>query len=134
MRQISKQTIQRLQGPALAVAMLMIAVAAAMPILGIAREHIMALRYVFAAGAALAFIVRLTETYDGSNTRLRRLHRLERMSALLYCVSAFLLFFYGDSQGGKDWIAFLLAGAVMQIYSSYMIQYEQNKENKKNEK
>ena len=50
------------------------------------------------------------------------------MSALLYCVSAYLLFNYGNEWGGTDWIAFLLAGALVQIYASYMIGREEKKD------
>ena len=66
--------------------------------------------------------------YEGKNFRVKRLHGLERMSALLYCVSAYLLFNYGNEWGGTDWIAFLLAGALVQIYASYMIGREEKKD------
>ena len=128
MKRLSKETIVKVQGIALGVAMVMLVVAAAFPILGVWEEGMLLMRYVFAAGAALTFAVRATEVYEGENLRVKRLHRLEKMSSLLYCVSAFLLFYYGNRLGGTDWVGFLLAGAVIQIYTSYMIQYEEKKD------
>ncbi|MGN0214356.1 MAG: hypothetical protein ACI4AH_06055 [Muribaculaceae bacterium] len=128
MKTINKQLIVKLQNICLAVALLMLLVAAAFPLLGIWKEGLLLMRYVYAAGAALAFVVRATQIYEGSNFRVKRLFALQRMSALLYCVSAFLLFNFGDRWGGSDWIAFLLAGAIVQIYTSFMIEREEKKD------
>ena len=106
-------------------------VAAAFPLLGIWHEGLMLMRYVYAAGAAMTVVARLLYVYEGKNLRIKRLHGLERMSALLYCVSAYLLFDIGDQLGGTDWIAFLLAGAIVQLYASFMIQREEKKDAKK---
>lgn len=132
MKKLDKQTIEKIQGVALALGMLMMLVSAAFPLFGIWPEGLLLMRYVFAAGAATVLAVRLTESYEGSNMRVKRLHSLERVSSFLYCISAFLLFYYGDRLGGGDWIAFLLAGAVVHIYTSYMISYEEKKENERN--
>ena len=128
MKKIDKHLITKIQSIGLAVAMLMRLVAAVCPLLGIMKEEMMLMRYVYAAGAALAFVVRATQVYEGKNFRVKRLHGLERMSALLYCVSAYLLFNYGNEWGGTDWIAFLLAGAIVQTYASYMIDREEKKD------
>ena len=128
MNKIDKHLITKIQSIGLAVAMLMLLVAAVFPLLGIMKEEMMLMRYVYAAGAALAFVVRATQVYEGKNFRVKRLHGLERMSALLYCVSAYLLFNYGNEWGGTDWIAFLLAGAIVQTYASYMIDREEKKD------
>ncbi len=130
MKKLDKKTIEKIQGVAMAIGMLMMLVSAAFPILGIWPEGMLLMRYVFAAGTVLVLAVRLTEFYEGNNLRIKRLHSLERVSSFLYCVSAFLLFFYGNRLGGGDWIAFLLAGAVVHIYTSYMISYEEKKESK----
>ncbi len=132
MKKLDKQTIEKIQGVALALGMLMMLVSAAFPLFGIWPEGLLLMRYVFAAGAATVLAVRLTESYEGSNMRVKRLHSLERVSSFLYCISAFLLFYYGDRLGGGDWIAFLLAGAVVHIYTSYMISYEEKKEHERN--
>lgn len=131
MKKLDKKTLQRIQGVLLALGMVMLMVSAAFPLLGVWPEGMLLMRYIFAAGAATVLAVRLTEVYEGKNLRVKRLHSLERVSAFLYCVSAFLLFYYGNRLGGGDWIAFLLAGAIMQIYTSFMIQHEEEKDAKK---
>ena len=131
MKKLDKKTLQRIQGVLLALGMVMLVVSAAFPLLGVWPEGMLLMRYIFAAGAATVLAVRLTDVYEGKNLRVKRLHSLERVSAFLYCVSAFLLFYYGNRLGGGDWIAFLLAGAIMQIYTSFMIQHEEEKDAKK---
>lgn len=131
MKKLDKKTAQRIQTVLLAMGMVMLVVSAAFPLLGVWPEGMLLMRYIFAAGAATVLAVRITEVYEGKNLRVKRLHSLERVSAFLYCVSAFLLFFYGNRLGGGDWIAFLLAGAIMQIYTSFMIQHEEEKDAKR---
>lgn len=131
MTKTQSATMKKIQSLLLNVGLLMLLVAAAFPLLGIWKEGIMAMRYVFAAGAVMVFVARVLYVYYGNNLRIKRLHGLERMSALLFCVSAFLLFNFGNKWGGTDWIAFLLAGAIVQIYAAHMIQREENKEAKK---
>ena len=131
MKKLDKKTVQRIQAVLLALGMVMLVVSAAFPLLGVWPEGMLLMRYIFAAGAATVLAVRITEVYEGKNLRVKRLHSLERVSAFLYCVSTFLLFFYGNRLGGGDWIAFLLAGAIMQIYTSFMIQHEEEKDAKR---
>ena len=131
MKKLDKKTVLRIQTVLLAMGMVMLVVSAAFPLLGVWPEGMLLMRYIFAAGAATVLAVRITEVYEGKNLRVKRLHSLERVSAFLYCVSAFLLFFYGNRLGGGDWIAFLLAGAIMQIYTSFMIQHEEEKDAKR---
>ena len=131
MGKISKQTMAKVQAILLNLGLLTMLVAAAFPLLGIWHEGLMLMRYVYAAGAAMTVVARLLYVYEGKNLRIKRLHGLERMSALLYCVSAYLLFDIGDRLGGTDWIAFLLAGAIVQLYASFMIQREEKKDAKK---
>ena len=94
---------------------------AVLPLLDINEEW---MRTVYAAAAALVLIARLLYRYRGNNLRVRRLHHMNIVSALLYCASAAMLF-YGS--GTTNWIAFLLAGAVMQMYAGYMIDRENKK-------
>lgn len=133
MKKLDRKKLEKIQGVALAIGLLMMLVSAAFPLFGIWPEGLMLMRYVFAAGTAVVLAVRLTEVYEGNNLRVKRLHSLERVSSFLYCVSAFLLFYYGDRLGGGDWIGFLLAGAVVHIYASYMISYEEKKESERNQ-
>lgn len=123
-----------IQNITLAVATLMLLVAAAMPIFGVHGDWA---KYLYSLGALAALAERCTERYAGKNLRIRRLFRMGKVSALLYCVSAFFLFSstlninIGTSWGNRDWLAFLLAGALLQIYASFAIQHEENKEKKK---
>ena len=86
-------------------------------------------KWIYAFGAVLALAERLTERYQGTNIRLRRLYRMAKFSALLYCVSAYFLCF-GSSEHPTEWLAFLMAGAVMQTYCMWVHDYEVKKENK----
>ena len=83
------------------------------------------LRWAYAAGAAVVLVTRLLQRYKGKNLRIKRLYRINVVSAVLYCVSAAMPFY---SRGTTDWVAFLLAGAVLQMYASYMIERELKKE------
>lgn len=78
-------------------------------------------RYVYAAGAVLSLAGRLMAPVPDKNSglRLRRLVRLQVWSAIFYCVATFFVFF--DKTSLRDWIAFTLAGAAVQIVSSAMI-------------
>ena len=85
------------------------------------------MRWTFAAGAALVLFARVAAPNEGANLRLRRLHRIAIVSALLYCASAALTFY---RQGTTDWVAFLMAGAALQIYVSFAAEHEIKRMNK----
>lgn len=99
----------------LIVGLLALLVMAAMPLLGVHAEWT---HWVYAAGAVLVLVARILEQPSEGSLRLRRLYRLLVVSALLYCASAAVVFWY---RGTSNWLAFLLAGAVMQLYASTMI-------------
>lgn len=81
----------------------------------------------YTAGALTVLVARFIG-YDGSGTlRVKRLHHLLIFSALLYCASASIKFIL---EWNKNWVALLLAGLVVQMYASWMI----DKENRKSEK
>ncbi len=103
--------------------MLMMACGMALPFF--AGLQFVAFRYIFCTGAVLTLLSRLFSRYDGENLRIKRLHRLEFWSALLYCVAGFFLFYpHGTLQ---EALAFTLAGAVVQIYASIMTGVEEKK-------
>ncbi len=85
-------------------------------------------KYIFSAGALLVVLGRLFMPYKGPSLRIRRLCRLEVWSGLFFCAAAFFMFWKGA--GPTDWIAFTLAGAAIQIYTSIMIPRTRNKEQK----
>ena len=78
-------------------------------------------RYIYAAGAAIALIARLigVNAPAGEPTRLRRMRRLEKWSAIFFCAGAFFLFY--DHGTVRDALAFTLAGGVVQAMCSIMI-------------
>ena len=106
------------------VGLLMMVVTAVMPLLVNHHFNMEAVRWVFSAGALIVLLGRLIDMYHGPSLRLKRLHVILVFSALLYCVSGSMLFIYERT---SNWIAFLLAGLVVQIYASWMIEREQQK-------
>ena len=107
----------------LAGGMLILLITAVMPLFNIHNQW---LPFVFLFGATLTLAARLVERYHGKNTRIRRLFVLAKISAVLFCISAALMFH--PVSGANDWIAFLLAGAVVQIYVSFVLDRELRKE------
>lgn len=101
----------------LIIGLLMVAAGVLMPILSgnISGDTF---RYVFAIGAALTLLARLFQAAPpaGMPVRVKRLLRMESWSALMFCVAAFFSFY--DRTIIRDWLAFTLAGAAIQIYCS----------------
>lgn len=108
----------------LVIGLLIMAIMALLPLLNI--NH-MWMRWAFAAGALIVLVGRIIGIYKGPSLRVKRLHRILISSAILYCASALMMFI---SRGTNDWIAFLLAGLVMQMYASWMIEREEKKTEK----
>jgi Ni,Fe-hydrogenase I cytochrome b subunit len=76
-------------------------------------------KYIYATGALLLLIGRLFTPYKGDDLRIKRLYRIETWSAIFFCVAVFFMFYEGA--GRTDWLAFTLAGGIIQIYTSIMI-------------
>lgn len=76
-------------------------------------------KYVYSVGAVMLLVSRLFNPYKGDNLRLKRLVRIESWSAIFFCVAAFFMFY--DPTTARDWLAFTLAGGMIQIYTSIMI-------------
>lgn len=76
-------------------------------------------RYIYTAGAVILLISRLFSPYKGTDSRVKRLYRIEAWSSVFFCVGAFFLFY--EPYTARDWLAFTLAGGAIQIYSSIMI-------------
>lgn len=85
------------------------------------------MRDLFSAGAFIVLVGRLIGMYRGESLRLKRLHGILIFSALLFCASASMMFIF---QGTNNWIAFLIAGLVVQLYASWMIDRETKKTEK----
>ncbi|MBD5240162.1 MAG: hypothetical protein HDS64_10440 [Bacteroidales bacterium] len=114
----------------LIIGLLTIAVGVLMPIMT-NNPFGMTFRYVFAVGAALTLIARFMEPSApaGTPVRIKRLMRLESWSSLLFCVAAFFAFY--SAPVIRDWLAFTLAGAAIQIYSSIALNIAASKSAKK---
>lgn len=85
----------------------------------------MSYRYIYSAGALLLLVVRLFTPYRGDDIRLKRWHRIESWSAVFFCAAAVFLFI--PSASLRDWLAFTLAGAVIQIITSIAIPARESK-------
>lgn len=110
----------------LTISMIALLVTAILPLLNIMWSGT---AVIFSIAAAGTFIARIFSPYIGDNIRLKRLHRMELISTLCYMVSAFFMFFPQNST--RDWLAFLTVGAMLQVYSSFMISYTEKKESRK---
>lgn len=81
--------------------------------------------FVYSAGALVLLVARLFVRYPAEDARLRRMRRLEAWSPAIFCVAAFFLFYNGGQI--RDWLAFTLAGAALQIYTSIAIPARERK-------
>lgn len=99
----------------LVVALLVMMVMAALPLFNVMGEWV---RWAFAASAGVTLLVRLVQRHGDCNLRIKRLHRMNIIAAVMFCASAGVTFYH---QGSSDWIALLMAGAVLQIYATAMI-------------
>ena len=95
-----KYTLDQMLGPRPAawkvvmatVGLLAVAVATLMPILNVLITYGAAgtwWKYLFAAGALLFLAGKLLSPYRGEHPRIRRLYRIESLSAIFFCVAAF---------------------------------------------
>lgn len=98
--------------------------------------------YVFAIGAVAFVLMQFRQTYNGTNTTIRRLRGMLIISDIFFLVSAFLMFANQNNFLGLDhftylqyihnnWVATLLVGSVLQLYSTHRISNELEKETKK---
>ena len=103
------------------VAKLVLLAMAALPILGIMHEW---MRYIYATAAVIILLVQATIRYKGKDLRLKRLFNMNVIAAGLYCASAFCTFY---SEGTQDWVAFLMSGAILNLYATFMIERRNKK-------
>ena len=106
------------------VAMLALLVTAAMPLFG---YNYPVLRIIFSVAAGVMFVVRVLQRTDSDDVRLRRLYRMNLIAALMYCLSAACLWIE-DVTTQQSWVPLLLAGAVLQVYATVMIDRLEKKE------
>lgn len=85
-------------------------------------------RYVYGVGALSLIAGRLMSPYRGDVYRVKRLSRIEVWSAIFFCVALFFMFYPGANN--RDWLAFTLAGGIIQVYTSIMIPYVESRQPK----
>ncbi len=119
---MTQDTKTTLSSTLLLLGLLILATGALLPLLNV---HWPWTRWIFCGGALLALLAQLLQLRTEPTVRLTRLRRIAVVSALLYCLSGALLFY---DPRPVNWIPFLLAGAVLQIYSSWMIEHLTAKE------
>ena len=99
--------------------------------------------WLFAIGAIAFVAMQMQQTYEGRNLTIRRLRKIMTISDILLLFTALLMFV---SQmpwlGGLDWLTYvnyvhnnwvvtLLLAAILQLYTTYRISSELEKEAKK---
>lgn len=94
-------------------------------------------KYVYAAGALIYAVARMVNVNaPGDSMRLRRLRRMEMWAGFAFLIGAFFWFYnsYRYPNVGfslavmRDTIMFTLAGALIQVISSWMIAARMKKE------
>ena len=115
----------------LSVGMVILLLSAFLPLVDVKTPW---LRYIFTFAAMLIVVVRVFQRAarrkQTFSLRVRRLFTMAFWSAMCYVVSA--LFLFSDPHH-STWLGFLTAGAVVQVYASFMIDYQLRKEAKKAE-
>lgn len=95
-------------------------------------------KWIYAAGAVLYTVARIVASGDPKDTlRVKRLRRMEMWAGFAFCIGAFFWFynesrFYGffSLQVVSETITFTLAGALIQIVSSWMLSSALRKQQK----
>lgn len=72
--------------------------------------------YIFAVGAAGVAIARLSRRYKGDNLRLKRLYKMETISALLLVAASYFMF-----KERNEWLLILTIAAILQLYAAFVI-------------
>lgn len=84
-------------------------------------------KYIYCAGALLTLVGRvMIRRKKDVSLRLKRLYRLEVWVGIMFCVGGFFMFY--PNPAARDWLAFTLAGGVVQVYASLMIPRQEAKE------
>lgn len=96
-------------------------------------------KWVYMAGAVIFTVARLFNVNDpGDGVRVKRIRRMEGWAGICFCVGAGFWIYNAQRFGGigfslavmRDTIVFTLAGALLQIISSWMLYYALKKQEK----
>ena len=98
--------------------------------------------WLFAVGAVAYTTMQMQQRYEGRSFTIRRLRRIVAFSDFLLLLTAMLMFISRWPQlGGLDWLTYvnyvhnnwvitLLIAAILQLYTTYRIDRELEKENR----
>ena len=78
----------------------------------------MTIKVIYSASAVLLLVGRLLTPLRTNNLRVKRLDRFQVWSAIFFCAAAVFLWLSRDL---RDWLAFTLAGGVVQLMASIML-------------
>ena len=106
---------------------------------GMALFRVGAAPWVFIPGVVMFVSMQMLQRYDGSNLNIRRLRRFVLLSDVLLIASALLMYaqagnpFHLDQITyvqyiGNNWVVTLLIAALIQLFTSYRIGKELEKE------
>ena len=85
--------------------------------------------YIFTIGAGMIALAQINTSIKGKSKILKRLRIQQIFGAVALVVTgAFMIY-----TNGNEWIACLTIGAILQLYTSFRIPQEEEKEKKKNE-
>ena len=98
--------------------------------------------YLYAVGAIGYVSMQMLQRYEGNSVTIKRLRRIMILSDILLLLAAVLMFVSQGNAAGLDWIYYLtyvrnnwvvvlLVAAVLQLYTSFRITSELEKEAKK---
>lgn len=98
--------------------------------------------YVYAIGAVGYASMQMLQRYEGRDFTIRRLRRVMLFSDVLLLLTAVFMFASQDNSLGLDriiylqyvnnnWVVLLLVAAILQLYTTYRISSELEKEAKK---
>jgi hypothetical protein len=75
-------------------------------------------KYAFAVGTAMYIVSRMRGTYYGKDFRLKRLNRLNFLSALFMLAASYMQF-----KGMRSWVAVLLMSALTELYTAIRLSW-----------
>jgi len=82
--------------------------------------------YIYTIGATLFALAQINSPYHGDNRIIKRLRRQQIFGALFLILAGAFMFFTNKN----EWIVILTIGAVLELYTSFRIPQEENKEKK----
>ena len=92
--------------------------------------------YVYCVGALMFVAMQMSESYEGDSFVVRRLRRQQIVGGLLLLLSGVAMFgqeYHIMYMQHNEWLIILLIAAMLELYTSFRIPAEIEKENKKKE-